>query len=233
MSKLQSCILILFVIDIVMMGVCYMKDRETNETVKIMESRVELETKKSENKGKIAITFDDGPVPGYTEKLLDGLKKRKVRASFFVTGMHAKESPDLIKRMQDEGHLIGNHTYSHMQLTKNNEEEFIKEIRETNAVIKEITGEAPTYVRPPYGLWNKKCEEELNMFRVMWTVDPRDWCTMNADKVFCRVVDKVQENDIILMHDGYDSSILAALEIIDKLQDEGYDFVTVDEILFD
>ncbi len=233
MSKLQSCILILFVIDIVMMGVCYMKDRETNETVKIMESRVELETKKSENKGKIAITFDDGPVPGYTEKLLDGLKKRKVRASFFVTGMHAKESPDLIKRMQDEGHLIGNHTYSHMQLTKNNEEEFIKEIRETNVVIKEITGETPTYVRPPYGLWNKKCEEELNMFRVMWTVDPRDWCTMNADKVFCRVVDKVQENDIILMHDGYDSSILAALEIIDKLQDEGYDFVTVDEILFD
>lgn len=233
MKKIQCGIFILAAINIAMICMCYMKYRETNMTVKIIESNVELETIITENKGKIAITFDDGPIPGYTEKLLDGLQKRKIRATFFVTGKHAKEYPELIKRMQDEGHMIGNHTYSHLQLTKKNEEEFIDEIKETNAVIKEITGETTTYVRPPYGLWSKKCDEELSMFPVLWTVDPRDWCTFNANKVVCRVVDKIKENDIILMHDGYDSSVLAALEIIDILQEQGYEFVTVDEILFD
>lgn len=233
MKKLQRRIFILAAMNIVMICMCYMKYRETSMTTKMIEDSVESETKITENKGKIAITFDDGPIPGYTEKLLDGLQKRKVRATFFVTGKHAAESPELIKRMQEEGHLIGNHTYSHLQLTKKNEKEFIEEIKETNAVIKEITGETTTYVRPPYGLWNKRCDEELSMFPVLWTVDPRDWCTSNADKIVCRVVGKVQENDIILMHDGYDPSVLAALEIIDTLQEQGYEFVTVDEILFD
>ena len=92
-----------------------------------------------ENIKKIAITFDDGPHPSYTEQLLDGLKERGVHATFFVTGEHAKLHPDIIKRMHEEGHLIGNHTYSHIQLTSKNREKFKQELIDTNAVIQEIT----------------------------------------------------------------------------------------------
>ena len=156
---------------------------------------------------KIAITFDDGPHPYYTEQLLDGLKERGVTATFFVTGEHAKLHPDVIKRMQEEGHLIGNHTYSHIQLTAKNREAFKQELIDTNAVIEEITGEEVQYVRPPYGTWDKKFETELNMFPVLWTIDPLDWCSSNADCI--------------------------ASKVVDELQKEGYTFVTVEEILFD
>lgn len=182
---------------------------------------------------KIAITFDDGPHPYYTEQLLDGLKERGVTATFFVTGEHAKLHPDVIKRMQEEGHLIGNHTYSHIQLTTKNREAYKQELIDTNAVIEEITGEEVQYVRPPYGTWDKKFETELNMFPVLWTIDPLDWCSSNADCIASKVVEKADENDIILMHDYYKSSVTAALEVVDELQKEGYTFVTVEEILFD
>lgn len=184
-------------------------------------------------KGKIALTFDDGPHPEYTEELLDGLKQRGVKVTFFVTGEHAELHPDVIKRMQEEGHLIGNHTYSHMQLQSDNREEFKEQLIKTNEVIEAITGEDVEYVRPPYGAWDKTLEKELNMFPVLWTVDPLDWCSGDADCVTRRVVQKAEENDIILMHDYYETSVTAALNIIDALQEEGYTFVTVEEILFD
>lgn len=186
-----------------------------------------LETK------KIALTFDDGPHPYYTEQLLDGLKERGVVATFFVTGEHAKLHPDVIARMAEEGHLIGNHTYSHMQLKASNREEFKEELIKTNAVLFEITGKEVLYVRPPYGTWDKALETELNMFPVLWNVDPLDWCSHNANCIAQKVVGVVMENDIILMHDYYDTSVTAALQIIDRLQEEGYTFVTVEEILFD
>ena len=182
---------------------------------------------------KIAITFDDGPHPSYTEQLLDGLKERGVHATFFVTGEHAKLHPDIIKRMHEEGHLIGNHTYSHIQLTSKNREKFKQELIDTNAVIQEITGEEVEYVRPPYGSWDKSFEKELNMFPVLWTVDPMDWCSSNVSCITRKILDKAEENDIILMHDYFDTSVTAALKAIDELQEEGYTFVTVEEILFD
>ncbi len=182
---------------------------------------------------KIAITFDDGPHPYYTEQLLDGLAERGVHATFFVTGEHAKLHPDVIKRMQEEGHLIGNHTYSHIQLTATNRDRFKEELIATNEVIWEITGEEVQYVRPPYGSWDKTFESELNMFPVLWTVDPLDWCSSNVSCITEKIVDNVEENDIILMHDYYDTSVTAALQAIDELMEEGYTFVTVDEILFD
>ena len=182
---------------------------------------------------KIAITFDDGPHPSYTEQLLDGLKERGVHATFFVTGEHAKLHPDIIKRMQEEGHLIGNHTYSHIQLTKKNREEFKQELVKTNEIIKEIIGEDVQYVRPPYGSWDKSFEKELNMFPVLWTIDPLDWCSSNVSCIVEKIVGKAKEDGIILMHDYYDTSVTAALRAIDRLMEEGYVFVTVEEILFD
>lgn len=182
---------------------------------------------------KIALTFDDGPHPYYTEQLLDGLKERGVVVTFFVTGEHAKLHPDIIERMSEEGHLIGNHTYSHIQLTSSNRETFKEELLATNELIQEITGKEVLYVRPPYGIWDKGLEEELNMFPVLWNVDPVDWNCTNASRITKRVVSSVGENDIILMHDYYATSVTAALAIVDQLLEEGYVFVTVDEILFE
>ena len=182
---------------------------------------------------RVALTFDDGPHPAYTEQLLDGLKERGVVATFFVTGEHAELHPDIIKRMQDEGHLIGNHTYTHIQLTKSNREKFKQELVKTNEVLQEITGEEVLYVRPPYGAWDKKLETELNMFPILWTIDPLDWCKSNASCIAQAVLKKVGENDIILMHDYYKSSVEAALMVVDELQKQGYEFVTVDKLLFD
>lgn len=187
----------------------------------------------TQEKKRIALTFDDGPHPSYTEQLLDGLKERGVHASFFVTGEHAALHPDVIRRMKEEGHLIGNHTYSHMQLRKGNRKEYKEELIKTNAVLKEITGEDVLYVRPPYGSWDKSFEEELNMFPVLWTIDPLDWCSGNVSCITERVVKEAGENEIILMHDYYDTSVTAALKIVDELLEEGYEFVTVEEILFE
>ena len=182
---------------------------------------------------KIALTFDDGPHPVYTKILLDGLAERGAKASFFVTGENAEKYPELILRMQKEGHLIGNHTYSHIQLTSNNREAFRQELISTNEVLKEITGAETIFVRPPYGSWDKSFEKELNMFPVLWNIDPLDWCSHNAECIAAKVVEKAGDGDIILMHDYYDTSVTAALEVVDVLQKRGFQFVTVEEILFD
>ncbi len=186
-----------------------------------------------EDSKKIAITFDDGPHPYYTEQLLDGLKERGVKATFFVTGMHVEQYPEVIRRMSSEGHLIGNHTYSHIQLSNRNSDAFKQELIQTNEVIEEVTGQEVQYVRPPYGTWDKKFEKELNMFPVLWTIDPLDWCSDNVANIVQKVTSKAQENSIILMHDEYKSTVTAALQIIDELMEQGYEFVTVDELLFD
>ncbi len=182
---------------------------------------------------KIAITFDDGPDENYTQLLLDGLQKRSVKATFFVMGKKAQEYPEIVRRMSDEGHLVGNHTYTHMQLARGKEDIFRQELQKTSQVIEEITGESPLFVRPPFGTWDRKFENELNMFPVLWTIDPLDWCSDDADCVARNVIARAKENDIILMHDQYKSSVTAAFMIIDELQSQGYEFVTVDEILFD
>lgn len=182
---------------------------------------------------KIAITFDDGPHPYYTPQLLDGLKERGVTATFFLTGEGAEQNPEIVRRMYEEGHLIGNHTYSHLQLNESNGERFKQELIRTNEILAEITGEEVQYVRPPYGSWNRQFEKELNMIPVLWTIDPLDWCSNNAACIAQKVCAKAEENAIILMHDQYKTSVTAALEIIDTLIAQGYEFVTVEEILFD
>ncbi len=182
---------------------------------------------------KIALTFDDGPHPYYTEQLLDGLRERGVVVSFFVTGEHAVLHPDIIKRMHEEGHLIGNHTYSHISLEDNNAKEFKQELVATSAVIEDLTGEEVIFVRPPYGNWKKSIEEDLNMIPVLWTIDTLDWCTEDANLVVGRVLQEAKENDIILMHDYYDSTVTAALQIVDVLIEQGYEFVTVEELLLE
>lgn len=182
---------------------------------------------------RVALTFDDGPHPVYTPMLLDGLKERGVKATFFVTGENAQAYPELVQRMSEEGHLIGNHTYSHVELSAVGQEVFLKELEQTSQILEELTGEEILFVRPPYGEWNKDIEVLCNMFPVLWDVDSLDWSSKNTQAVVKRVLQDVEDGDIILMHDSYLSTVEAVFYLIDTLSDMGYEFVTADELLFD
>ena len=181
----------------------------------------------------IAITFDDGPNPKSTERLLDGLKERNVKATFFLVGKNIEGNEEIIQRMYEEGHLIGNHTYTHVQLDTINMNMARSEIVQTNEKITEVIGECPKYIRPPFGAYSDKLLLEINMMPILWSIDPEDWATKDIRAIVNKVTTNIKCNDIILLHDIYDTSVEAALEIIDILQSQGYVFVTADQILLD
>ena len=181
----------------------------------------------------IALTFDDGPSSKYTPILLDGLKERGVHATFFLMGKNIEGKEDIVKRMSEEGHLIGNHSYEHIQLTKAGPKAVCEAVEHTQEQIEAITGKRPEYIRPPYGDWNEELEEEIGMTPVLWSVDSLDWKLKDTGKILRRVLKDVKDGDIILLHDIFPSSVEAALELIDILQKEGYVFVTADELLIE
>lgn len=189
--------------------------------------------KEGEEHPQIALTFDDGPHPYYTPKLLDGLKERGIHATFFLIGKNIEGNEEIVKRMKDEGHLIGNHTFNHVQLNKVSDEKAEAEILKTCNSIYDASGVCTAFVRPPYGEWKKNLDFKITMIPVGWNVDSLDWTTKSSGKITKRVVKDVEENDIILMHDIYDSSVEAALKIVDILKEEGYEFVTADELLLE
>ena len=180
---------------------------------------------------EVALTFDDGPSPKYTPLLLDGLKERNVRATFFLLGKNVKENQELVQRMQAEGHLLGNHTYNHVQLNKIPETTARQEILKTNNEIYEATGKYPEYMRPPYGAWKKNMELCVEMLPVFWDIDTLDWKSQNVDAILKAAGEEPEDGSIILMHDEYQTSVEAALLLIDRLKEKGYEFVTVDELI--
>lgn len=216
--------------------------KEDKDEVKMVSTCLEWDLMKTEKmdeneilgeKPQIAITFDDGPHPRYTEQLLDGLKEREVKAAFFLIGENAAAYPEIVKREYEEGHLIGNHTFHHVDLEKIPEETAMKEIAMTNEAISRVTGEVPQFIRPPFGIRKKDLEEKLNEIPVLWNIDPLDWNTKNVDEIVNKVVTKAKDGAIILLHDCYQSSVEAAFQIIDHLQAEGFDFVLPDQFIFE
>ena len=163
--------------------------------------------------------------------LLDGLKERNVRVSFFLLGEKVEQYPELVERMQKEGHLVGNHTYHHVQLNKLNETKAREEILKTNNLIYETTGVYPLYLRPPFGAWKKNLELCVEMLPVFWTIDTLDWKVQNTEKIVRTVQEQIEDGAIILMHDEYDTSVEAALQVVDELKNQGYELVTVDQLI--
>lgn len=179
----------------------------------------------------VALTFDDGPNNLYTPRLLEGLKKRNIHATFFLMGKNIEGKEDLVLQMRQDGHLIGNHTYNHVELDKISKAAAKKEILQTNESIWEITGIYPEFLRPPYGVWQKNLDFYVTMFPVLWDIDTLDWKSKNVDSVLQIISSEVKDGSIILMHDGYESSVEAALRAADLLTERGYEFVTVDKLL--
>ena len=182
---------------------------------------------------KVALTFDDGPHRIYTKSLLDGLRERGVKATFFVVGENIPGNEDLIRQMEADGHLIGNHTYDHADISKLSDEENCRELQKTSDLVKEITGYGTAYVRPPFGNWKDTMDCRVTMISVKWTIDTLDWKSKNVAEIIGKVMQQISDYDIILMHDYYETSVEAALQIVDRLQEEGYEFVTVEDLILE
>ncbi len=179
---------------------------------------------------RIALTFDDGP-SSYTMELSQGLKERDVAATFFVIGQNVEQYEASVQQLVADGHLVGNHTYHHIQLGHSSKEIVMEEVAKTNNLLYELTGVYPIYIRPPFGEWNENLDVGIDMIPVLWTVDSLDWKLQDAGQITKRVLSQTKEGDIILMHDGYASSVEAVWQIVDSLKAEGYEFVTVDQLL--
>lgn len=183
------------------------------------------------DKKLVALTFDDGPNYN-TNKILDVLNKYHVPATFFVLGSKIKGNEYILKKMKDSGMEIGNHTYNHLLLTKYKEDKIKKEITDTNNLIFEITGKEPKLFRPSYGSFNKKIKNISEMPIIIWDIDTLDWKYHNSKKITSRVVNKVKDGDIVLMHDIYSATSNALDNIIPMLANKGYSFVTVSDLFY-
>lgn len=179
----------------------------------------------------VALTFDDGPSGVFTEQLLDGLYDRGVHATFLLCGYRVEQYPELTQRIFDEGHEIGIHGYSHKTLKGMSRRDIAQEIMDTQALLPQ--GCQPKFLRPPGGCVSDpviEVAQARGMPILSWSVDPRDWATSDAAAIEASVLEKVGDGDIVLLHDLSESSVNAALAIIDQLLEEDAEFVTVSEL---
>lgn len=179
----------------------------------------------------VAITFDDGPRADTTSRLLDELALREVPATFFLVGERIPENEGLIRRMADEGHQVGVHSYSHIRLTDLSRTDFDFEVGKTRAQLSAILGEGSFWLRPPYGIIDDSVQLWAGSPIVLWSVDPEDWKDRDTQRIVGQVLGHVKDGDIILFHDIYDSSVDAAIQVVDALTAQGYCFCTVEQLL--
>lgn len=177
----------------------------------------------------VAFTFDDGPGI-YTNKLLDSLEKNHCQATFFVLGNRVNSYKAELKREYELGMEIGSHTYAHKDLTKLSKSALVSEISKTNKAVKNIIGENPTVLRPPYGSYNKTVSKKAGVPMVYWSVDTLDWKLKNTKKVCNAILKQTKESDIVLLHDIHQTSVDGFIKALPELRDKGFELVTVSEL---
>lgn len=180
----------------------------------------------------VALTFDDGPSGKYTRKLLDGLYDRGVQATFLLCGYRMKDYPDLTQRIVDEGHEIGYHGYTHKNMQTMSRRDIARELEDSQTLLPE--GCQPVFLRPPGGCCSdavRQVAQVRNLAILGWSVDPRDWATHDTAAIERAVLKNVGDGDIVLLHDMSDSSVKAALDIVDVLLQKDYEIVTVSRLV--
>jgi peptidoglycan-N-acetylglucosamine deacetylase len=183
----------------------------------------------------IAMTFDDGPSAENTPRLLEMLKQRNIKATFFLIGQNVVSNPDLVRRILAEGHEIGNHSWTHPQLSKLSDDRVTAEITKTQDAIKDASGFTPTLLRPPYGAITPRQREWIqNRFGlniILWSVDPFDWKRPGASVITQRILSQTRPGAIILSHDIHKQTIDAMPGTLDALIAKGYKFATVSQLI--
>lgn len=180
----------------------------------------------------VAITLDDGPHGVNTQKILDILDKHNARATFFMLGQNVNSNKEVVKDVYTRGNEIGIHTWSHPQLTKLSEESVKSEVKNTSDAIYNITGYRPTLVRPPYGAFNTTVRNALKDYSlILWNIDSLDWKSRDENQIVPLVMNDVEDGDIILLHDIHSTTVPAVEKIVEDLDKQGYQMVTVSELL--
>ncbi len=191
------------------------------------------ETKVHEHKQDVpmvALTFDDGPNPDYTRRVLEVLKTNGAHATFFVVGTNAEQYQSVLREIVASGNEIGNHTYSHANLTEIDMSAVEMEIEKVNRAVKKATGKNASVIRPPYGAYNDAVLEKLEQPVVLWDLDTEDWDSRDANTIVEHILAEVEDGDIILMHDIYDSTAQAVELLLPRLKEMGYEVVSVSEM---
>jgi peptidoglycan/xylan/chitin deacetylase (PgdA/CDA1 family) len=196
---------------------------------------IQTKCKGKADSNAVALTFDDGPFSGKTQKILDILKLYNVPAAFFCVGHRMEKHPEIVKRIHNEGHVLANHSYWHGKMFDlQSKDKISKELTDTDAVIEEHTGRLPKFFRPPYGVTNPMVEGAITSIgytTVGWSLRSFDTVTKNPDVLKQRVISSVKSGDIILLHDYCDSTITALPALIDNIKKLGLKIVRVDELL--
>lgn len=183
----------------------------------------------------IAMTFDDGPSPETTPRLLDILKQRNIKATFFMIGQNAERNPAIVKRILAEGHEIGNHSWTHPQLSKLSDDRVTEEINKTQNAIKDASGYTPVLMRPPYGAITARqkdwVEKQFGLSVIIWSVDPFDWKRPGASVIEQRILAGARPGAIVLSHDIHKQTVDAMPATLDALAAKGFKFVTVSQLI--
>ena len=183
------------------------------------------------NRKVVALTFDDGPNPATTNQALDTLSKYGIKATFFVLGKNVSGNEEILKRMKADGHVIGNHSWSHPILSQLSLDEAKKQITDTEDVLTKVLGSSSKLMRPPYGAITDDIRNSLDLSFIMWDVDSLDWKNKNEASILTEIQREVKNGSIILMHDIHAETVNALPKVIDYLKGQGYDFVTVPDLL--
>ena len=183
------------------------------------------------NRKVVALTFDDGPNPTTTTQALDTLSKYGIKATFFVLGKNVSGNEEILKRMKADGHVIGNHSWSHPVLSKLSLDEAKKQITDTEAALTKVLGSSSKLMRPPYGAITDDIRNSLDLSFIMWDVDSLDWKSKNEASILTEIQREVKNGSIILMHDIHAETVNALPKVIDYLKGQGYDFVTIPDLL--
>ena len=189
------------------------------------------QVQKKEGKKYIALSFDDGPGKKTTPWVLDILQKYKIHATFYILWVNAQYYPDILKRTYEEGHEIGNHSWDHQNFLSLDETGVLDQIKKTDDIVRETIGVTPTTLRPPYGNYNKQVSVIAQRPIILWNVDSFDWRNKKVDSNIANTLGQAKDGAIILMHDIHQASLDSLETIIQELQKQDYEFVTVSELL--
>ncbi|MGF7060866.1 polysaccharide deacetylase family protein [Brassicibacter mesophilus] len=212
---------------------------DTDAHIVTEDGYIQLVKQGPNNKKVIALTFDDGPHPRITPQILSILKENDIKATFFVLGKHTESYPETLKMVADEGHEIGNHTYSHVDVSKISKDRVEHEIEGTQKIINEVTGRQSELIRPPFGFYNENLlniASKNNLTIVLWSPhqDSNDWSNPGVRNIIKSILSNIENGDIILLHDyveGKSHTVEALKTVIPELKNRGYEFVTVSELI--
>lgn len=183
------------------------------------------------NKKMVAITLDDGPHATNIQKILDILDAHNAKATFFMLGQNVVNNEEVVKDVYKRGNEIGIHTWDHKQLTKLSQDEIVSQVERTSDAIYKIIGKRPKLVRPPYGAINDTVKNSINYPLILWNIDSLDWKSRDEKQIVPLVMNSVQDGDIILLHDIHSTTVPAVEKIVSQLEEQGYQMVTVSQLL--